>query len=210
MKRIGRFHVLTDTCLQARFSHVELAKLVIAGGADTIQFRQKEGPTGELIRVAGQMQALCKRAGTTFIVNDRVDVAIASQADGVHLGQDDFPISLARKILGEKAIIGGSAGSLEEARTCLREGVDYIGVGPVYPTFSKADAGPAAGLELLMQIVTTIPLPIIAIGGIMAGNAAPVIETGVHGIAVISAVCCENDPTEAARCLRRLMEAGAP
>ena len=209
MKNLGKFHVLTDICLQTHFSHVELAKLAIGGGADTIQFRQKDGATREMIRVAELVQALCQKAGATFIINDRVDVAIASHADGVHLGQDDFPIPLARKLLGEKAIIGGSAGSMEEARKCLSEGADYIGFGPVYPTVSKGDAGPAAGLELLKEIVEEIPLPIIAIGGITADNTPPVMQTGVHGIAVISAVCCQNDPTEAARCLRRLLEAGA-
>jgi thiamine-phosphate pyrophosphorylase len=207
MKKMGRFHVLTDTGLQTHFSHVELAALAIAGGADTIQFRQKEGATREMIRVAEQMQDLCRRAGVTFIINDRVDVAIASHADGVHLGQDDFPIPLARKLLGEEAIIGGSAGSMEEARKCLREGADYIGFGPVYPTTSKEDAGPAAGLSLLKQIVEAIALPVIAIGGLTADNAAPVIKAGVHGLAVISAVCCQEDPTEAARCIRRLLEA---
>jgi thiamine-phosphate pyrophosphorylase len=207
MKKMGRFHVLTDTCLQNHFSHVELAELAIAGGADTIQFRQKEGSTRQMIRVAEQMQDLCKRAGVTFIINDRVDVAIASHADGVHLGQDDFPIPLARKVLGGEAIIGGSAGSMEEARKCLLEGADYIGFGPVYATTSKEDAGPAAGLELLQQIVEAIPLPIIAIGGITADNVPPVIKAGAHGLAVISAVCCQNDPAEAARCLRRLLEA---
>jgi thiamine-phosphate pyrophosphorylase len=207
MKKIGKFHVLTDTCLQAQFSHVELAELAIAGGADTIQFRQKDGPTREMIRVAEQMQTLCKKAGVTFIINDRVDVAFASHADGVHLGQDDFPIPLARKLLGKEAIIGGSAGNLEEARKCFAEGADYIGFGPVYPTASKEDAGPAAGLVLMRKIVEAMPLPIIAIGGISAENASPVIKTGVHGIAVISAVCCQNDPSEAAQCLRRLLEA---
>ena len=207
MKKIGRFHVLTDTCLQNRFSHAELAELAIAGGADTIQFRQKEGATRMMIRAAEQMQDLCKKAGVTFIVNDRVDVAVASHADGVHLGQDDFPIPLARRLLGEEAIIGGSAGSMEEARQCLLEGADYIGFGPVYPTTSKEDAGPAAGLSLLKQIVEAIPLPIIAIGGITADNTPPVIKTGVHGIAVISAVCCQKDPRDAAKCLRRLLEA---
>ncbi len=207
MKKIGRFHVLTDICLQTHFSHVELAELAIAGGADTIQFRQKDGATREMIRVAEQMQALCKRAGVTFMINDRVDVAIASHADGVHLGQDDFPIPLARKLLGEEAIIGGSAGNMEEARKCLVEGADYIGFGPVYPTTSKEDAGPAAGLSLMKQIVEAVPLPIIAIGGITTYNTPPLIEARVHGIAVISAVCCQNDPAEAARCLRRLLEA---
>jgi len=207
VKKTGRLHVLTDTCLQTHFSHLELAELAIAGGADTIQFRQKEGATRQMIRVAEQLQALCKRAGVTFIINDRVDVAIASHADGVHLGQDDFPVPLARKLLGEGAIIGGSAGSMEEARKCLLEGADYIGFGPVYPTTSKEDAGPAAGLGLLKQIVEAIPLPIIAIGGITADNTSPVIQTGVHGIAVISAVCCQSDPAEAAKCLRHLLEA---
>jgi thiamine-phosphate pyrophosphorylase len=135
-----------------------------------------------------------------------VDIAIASHADGVHLGQNDFPIPLARKLLGEETIIGGSAGTLEEARTCLLEGADYIGFGPVYPTLSKEDAGPAGGLGLLKKVVHEISLPIIAIGGITRDNAPMVIQAGVHGIAVISAVCCQKDPMEAAECLRRLLE----
>lgn len=208
MKKIGRFHVLTDTDLQNCFSHIELAELAIAGGADTIQFRQKTGETIQMIRIAEQIQALCKRAGVSFIINDRVDVAIASHADGVHLGQGDFPIPLARKLLGEGAIIGGSAGNVEEARKCFLEGADYIGFGPVYPTSSKEDAGPASGLDLLRQVVEKTPLPIIAIGGINKDNTLLVRETGAYGIAVISAVCCEKDPEEATRCLRRLLEAG--
>jgi thiamine-phosphate pyrophosphorylase len=208
MKRIGRFHVLTDTCLQTQFSHLELAELAIAGGADTIQLREKARGTREMIRVAEQIQALCKQAGVTFIVNDRVDVAIAARADGVHLGQEDFPIALARDLLGEEAIIGGSAGNMEEARQCLLEGADYIGFGPVYFTTSKEDAGPAGGLDLLKQVVKEIPRPIVAIGGITRANAPQVIQAGGHGIAVISAVCCQKDPAEAARCLHRLLEEG--
>jgi len=204
-KKIGRFHVLTDACLQTRFSHLELAELAIAGGADTIQFREKGGETRQLIRIAEQIQALCKKAGATFIVNDRVDVAIASRADGAHLGQNDFPIPLARKLLGKEAIIGGSAGNLEEARQCLLEGADYIGFGPVYFTTSKEDAGPPGGLDLLKHVVKEIRLPIIAIGGLTKDNTLPVLRTGVHGIAVISAVCCQNDPSEAAKCLRHLL-----
>jgi len=206
VKKIGRLHVLTDTDLQNCFSHVQLAELAIAGGADAIQFRQKTGETIQMIRIGEQIQTLCKRAGISFIINDRVDVAIASHADGVHLGQGDFPIPLARKLLGEEAIIGGSAGNAEEARKCFLEGVDYIGFGPVYPTSSKEDAGPASGLDLLRQVVEKIPLPIIAIGGINKDNIHLVRETGAYGIAVISAVCCEKDPEEATRCLLRLLE----
>ena len=206
MKRIGRFHVITDTLLQTCLSHVELAELAIAGGADTIQLREKGGSTKEMISAARQMQALCRKAGVTFIVNDRVDVALAARADGIHLGQDDFPIPLARKLMGEEAIIGGSAGTLEEARTCLMEGADYIGFGPVYSTASKVDAGPAGGLDLLRQVVEAIPLSIIAIGGITTANTPLVMKAGAHGIAVISAVCCQKDPTDAARSLRCLLE----
>ena len=206
MKKVGRLHVLTDTDLQNCFSHIELAELAIAGGADTIQFRQKTGETIQMIRIAEQIQALCKRAGVSFIINDRVDVAIASHADGVHLGQGDFPIPLARKLLGEGAIIGGSAGNAEEGQKCFLEGADYIGFGPVYPTSSKEDAGPASGLDLLRQVVEKIPVPIIAIGGINKDNTVLVRESGAYGIAVISAVCCEKNPEEATRCLLRLLE----
>lgn len=206
MKKIGRLHVLTDTVLQTRFSHLELAGQAIAGGADAIQFRQKSGPTREMIQTAAGMQELCKRGGANFFVNDRIDVAIAAQTEGVHLGQSDFPIALARKILGGKILIGGSASTGEEARTCLLQGADYVGFGPVYPTSSKDDAGPASGLDLLKRVVESIPLPVIAIGGITRDNLSEVMKTGVHGIAVISAVCCQNDPAGATRSLRLLID----
>ena len=209
MKQIGKLHILTDIVLQTRFSHIELAQLAIRGGADTIQFRQKSGSTREMIQVARDVRQVCVESGVTFMVNDRVDVAIASEADGVHLGQDDFPIPLARELLGKGCIIGGSAATLEEARKCLSEGADYVGFGPVYPTTSKDDAGPVSGISILKGVVETIPLPIIAIGGVGAENTAEVVEAGAHGIAVISAVCCQEDPEQATRALHRaLLDAG--
>lgn len=206
MKQIGRLHVLTDTVLQCRFSHLELARMAIKGGADTIQFRQKIGTTREMIEIVRQLKKLCKDSGVTLIVNDRLDVAIAADADGVHLGKDDFPIPQARKLLGESLIIGGSAASLEEAQKCLAEGADYIGFGPVYPTTSKADAGPVTGIELLKQAVAAIPLPIIAIGGISVENTAEVMRAGARGIAVISAVCCQKNPEQATRALSQALQ----
>ncbi len=208
MKQIGRLHVLTDTVLQSRFSHVELTRLAIAGGADTLQFRQKTGATREMIEIARQLKQICAEASAAFIVNDRVDVAIASGADGVHLGQDDFPIPLARELLGQSRIIGGSAATLEEAQKCLAEGADYIGFGPVYPTTSKADAGPVSGISLLKQAVETIPLPIIAIGGVTAENTPEVMRAGAHGIAVISAVCCQENPEQATLALNQALHGG--
>ena len=205
MKRIGKLHVLTDTVLQSRFSHSELAIQAISGGADTIQFRQKNGSTKELIEIATKMKRVCSEMGAAFIVNDRIDVAIACEADGVHLGQDDFPIPLARKLLGENRIIGGSAGTLEEIEICLRGGVDYVGFGPIYATGSKDDAGPATGMDVLKQIVQTTAVPVIAIGGIDRTNAARVMAAGAHGIAVISCVCCRDDPASAARELHKIL-----
>jgi thiamine-phosphate pyrophosphorylase len=207
MKKIGRLHVLTDTVLQSRFSHLELAKMAIRGGADTIQFRQKVGATREMIEIVRQLKQLCMDSGVTLIVNDRVDVAIAAETDGVHLGQDDFPIPLARKLLGESRIIGGSAATLEEAQKCLAEGADYIGFGPVYPTTSKADADPITGIKLLKKAAEAIPLPIIAVGGISVENAPEVMRAGAQGIAVISAVCCQEDPEQATRALHNALKA---
>ena len=196
-KRIGKLHVLTDTELQSRFSHVQLTEMAIVGGADTIQFRHKKGSTREMIEIAQQMKRLCAENGVIFIVNDRIDVAIAANADGVHLGQNDFPIPLARKLLGKDKIIGGSAATMEEAEKCLADLADYVGFGPVFPTGSKDDAGPVSGIDTLKRIVEAIPLPIIAIGGIDEGNVPDVIQAGAHGIAVISAVCCRKDPRQA-------------
>jgi thiamine-phosphate pyrophosphorylase len=207
-KNIGRLHVLTDTVLQSRFSHIELAKLAIEGGADTIQFRQKSGSTKELISLAGELKGVCEEAGVAFIVNDRVDVAIASRADGVHLGQDDFPMTLARKMMGDNIIIGGSAVTLEDAQKCMEEGADYVGFGPVYPTSSKPDASTPTGIELMKNVIEAVLLPVIAIGGIHAGNVTEVMQAGAYGIAVISSVCCQDDPKQATQMLSQALGMG--
>ena len=202
MKPIGRLHVLTDVVLQTRFSHTELARRAIRGGADTIQLRQKTGSTRDMIKVALEMKTVCTEAEATFIVNDRVDVAVAASADGVHVGQDDLPIPLAKRLVGDPCIVGGSASTLQEAHQCVTEGADYIGFGPVFSTQSKENAGPASGLSLLACIVQSVPIPVIAIGGINHTNLQAVMKTGVYGIAVISAVCCHDKPEEATRILR--------
>jgi thiamine-phosphate pyrophosphorylase len=196
--------VLTDSVLQDRHSHAELARLALAGGADAIQFRQKQDSTRRMIADALAMKAVCAMAGAPLIINDRLDVALAVDADGVHLGQDDFPLAQARAILGPSKIIGGSAGNLAEALACREQGADYVGFGPVFATSSKDDAGPVSGLDLLRQVAQALsPLPVIAIGGIGPTNAAQVRAAGAHGLAVISAVCCQPDPMAAAQALSR-------
>lgn len=207
-KFVGKLHVLTDTVLQSRLLHTDLARMAIKGGADTIQLRQKSGSTRQMIATARKLRGLCQEARVPFIVNDRVDVAIASGADGVHLGQEDFPIPLARRLMGTDALIGGSAVSLEDAEKCLADGADYIGFGPVYPTSSKPDASSPAGIEMMRDIIQKIPIPIIAIGGIHEYNVAEVLKAGAFGIAVISAVCCHENPELAVRALSRALRTG--
>ena len=208
MKTIGVLHVLTETVLQDRYSHLELARLAIDGGADTIQYRQKAGTTREMIETVKGMQDLCRTAKVALIVNDRVDVAVAAGADGVHLGQEDFPVRLARNLLGPDRIIGVSAGNPDEAFQGISDGADYVGFGPIYATGSKSDAGDPQGLEKLSDMASAFSTPVIAIGGIGIDTASEVVRAGAHGIAVISAVCCQENPEEAARKLMEGVRAG--
>ena len=199
MKAVGVLHVLTDTVLQQRYSHEDLARLAVAGGADTIQYRRKTGSTREMIEEAKAVLAVCRARGVPLIVNDRVDVAVAAGADGVHLGQEDFPVRLARELLGPDRTIGVSGGTLEEARQGAEDGADYVGFGPIYATGSKADARQPRGLEALSHVTSQVSLPVIAIGGVGVETAAEVVAAGAYGIAVISAVCCAGDPGAATR-----------
>ena len=201
MKNIGVLHIITDTTLQSRFTHAELAELAIAGGADTVQFRQKHGTTRELITTAQNMQAVCKQHKVPLMVNDRADIALAVGATGAHFGQDDMPVSIGRQILSTKAIIGASARTEEKILAAITEGADYIGFGPIYGTTSKSDAEMPKGLERLRRMCDIAACPVIAIGGITAQTAGDVIRAGAYGIAVISAVCAYPEPTVATQAL---------
>ena len=206
--RIGRLHVITDEVLQDRFSHADLARLAAEGGADAIQYREKRPlTTRELVETAAAVREAINGSSTALIVNDRVDVASTVEAD-VHLGRDDLAPAIARRLLGPAAIIGGTANSLDEACRVAAWPVDYIGVGPVYGTTSKGDrAAPKLGLERLAEIAAAVDKPVIAIGGIQASNVAEVMATGVHGIAVLSAVVCQADPRAAAAEFRAALDA---
>ncbi len=201
MKDIGILHVITDTTLQSQFTHTQLAELAIAGGADTIQFRQKTGTTRELIEIAAAMQRVCAQRGIPLIINDRADIAQGVGAAGAHFGQDDMPISLGRRIFSTETIIGASARTEEKILTAISQGADYIGFGPIYSTSSKPDAEIAKGLDRLRRMCEIATCPVIAIGGITAQFAADVIRAGAHGIAVISAVCMHPEPQEATSAL---------
>ena len=202
-KKIGKLCVITDATIQNKYSHYKIAKMAIKGGADIIQLRDKKVPTGELIETAIKIKRLCDKYQVLFIINDRTDVAMIANADGVHLGKEDIPISDARKLLGKNKIIGGTSHSLNEAIQIEKEGADYIGFGHIYPTYSKHKKDKPKGINYLKRVVGKVKLPVFAIGGINHTNIKEVIDTGVHGTAVIGAVVKSNNPVKAVKDLRK-------
>ncbi|MFH0968405.1 MAG: thiamine phosphate synthase [Methanobacteriota archaeon] len=198
-------YVVTDEELSQGLTHATIAELASLGGADVIQLRDKNHTGRELYTIAREIREVTTRASTLFIVNDRLDIALACGADGVHLGQDDLPLQAARKIAPSPFIIGISVGTVEEAIEAEKEGADYVGVGPVFSTGSKSDAGPGLGLLLLSEIRSVVSVPVIGIGGIHPGNAGDVITAGADGIAVISAVVSQLDVIHAAQELRQII-----
>ena len=180
----------------------------LAGGATALQLHLKDGGASEWLRWAGLIMPLCRRAGAALIINDRADVAAAAGADGVHLGQDDLPVAAARQLLGPEPLIGVSADTMAEIRGGYADGADYCGLGPVYPTTSKSDAGPVIGPMEFTRLVRAAPLPIVGIGGITAANAAQLTGAGAAGVAVIAAVTSAPDPREACRRLGEAVQRG--
>lgn len=198
-------YIITDEILAPGCSHIQIAKESLSGGAKIIQLREKRRSGRELYAIAQEIRSLCSQYNARFIVNDRLDIALASGADGVHLGQDDLPLSAARRLAPRPFLIGVSVGTVEEAIRAEREGADYLGVGPVYPTGTKPDAGPPVGPELIRIIRAAVTIPIVAIGGITLSNAGDVLAAGADGIAVISAVICSPDIAAASRKFADLM-----
>jgi thiamine-phosphate pyrophosphorylase len=206
-RKIGKLCVITDTIVQKKYSHVEIAKMAIKGGADVIQFRDKFMSTQELIETARKLKKICSKAGVLFIVNDRTDVALVADADGVHLGTEDIPLKDARKLLGKNKIIGGTAHSLKEAEVARKNGADYIGFGHIYPTLSKHKITLPVGINELARAVKKVKIPVLAIGGIGLNNISEVVKTGVHGVAVIGSVLKNKNPENAVKKLRRIIYA---
>jgi len=177
----------------------------ILGGASIIQLREKEICCRGYLELALEIKSVTGRHGIPLIINDRVDIALAAGAEGVHLGPDDMPVSVARKLLGSNKIIGCSAATVEEALYYQEQGADYLGVGAVFPTATKIGTE-SVSLKELGVIKSAARIPIVAIGGIAAGNAALVMETGVDGVAVVSAIMDNDDIRDAARRLSSLLK----
>jgi thiamine-phosphate pyrophosphorylase len=171
-----------------------------------VQLREKGASTGEFYRIALEVRAVTRRFHVPLVINDRPDIALAVGAEGLHLGQSDLPLPAARRLVGETMFIGVSASTAEEALRAEAEGADYLGVGAVYPTGSKADAGEAIGPGGLAAICAAVKIPVAGIGGVNAANAAEVKKTGAAGIAVISGILSQPDIREAARNLRRILD----
>lgn len=198
-------YVVTDSKLSKGRSDAEIARLAYEGGADVVQLRMKDADGGEMLRQAEIIRETADEMCKLFIVNDRVDVAIASCADGVHLGQSDIPVDVARRLMGDDAIIGASVDNVEQAVAAVEAGADYVGVGAIFKTSTKPDAAQGIGLGPIFEIREAVDVPIVAIGGINRGNIQDVIRAGADAAAVVSAVVAQDDVAGAAHELRDLI-----
>lgn len=204
--KISGLYFVTDSNLtsQGIFSDV---KQVIEAGCRMVQYREKEKSTAEKLEEAKEIAALCREHDVLFLINNDVDVALAVNADGVHLGQQDMPIAIARKLLEEGKIIGVTVHTLEEALQAEKQGADYVSVSPIFETKTKPDAGKPAGIELIKEVKEGVKLPIVAIGGINEENLQQVLEAGADSVAVISVIVCSENPGETAN--RMIKKIGA-
>jgi len=200
-------YVITDRRVAGERSILDVVRAAIRGGATVVQLREKEASTREMVELGQALHEITREARVPLIVNDRLDVALAIDAEGVHVGQDDMPAHLARQLIGPDKILGVSASTVEEARQAEGDGADYLGVGDVYGTPTKPDAGEPIGVEGLAEIARAVSVPVVGIGGITPDNAKAVIRAGAVGVAVISAVVGASDPEAAARRLREVVEA---
>jgi thiamine-phosphate pyrophosphorylase len=201
-------YLVTDRSLAGERDLGRIVREALAGGATMVQHREKRLATREFVAAAERMRGVAREAGAALIINDRLDVALAVDADGVHVGQEDMPAALARELIGPERILGVSVSTAEQAREAERAGADYVGSSAVFPTSTKSDIGVPLGLDGLRELVEGSPLPVVAIGGIHAGNAAGVVECGVAGIAVVSALVAAPDPRRSAHELAALVAGG--
>jgi thiamine-phosphate pyrophosphorylase len=199
-------YLVTDRELLGGKDIVTTVEQAILGGVTMVQIREKSLSTLEFFQYALLLKDITKKYGVSFIVNDRADIALAIDADGLHIGQDDMPLSVARRIFGPNKIIGVSVATLEQALAAQASGADYLGVGAVFPTTTKDDAS-SVSLQMLQEIKEKVTIPVVAIGGIHENNISKVMATGVAGAAVVSAIVASPDPRVAAKRLRQLIKA---
>ena len=211
--RLGRLHVLVDSLI--------VAEAALEAGAPTLQVRLKSGTDGDRYRLAHAIAERCQAAAATCLINDRADLAVAVDADGVHVGADDLPVPVVRRIVGPGALVGGTARDPDTARRLVGEGASYLGVGPTFATTSKTGLPDPIGVAGVRAVVDAVDVPVIAIAGITADTVEAVMATGAWGVAVIGAVVDSPDPhtathdlmlavTKAVDALRAELDGGGP
>lgn len=198
-------YLVTDSRLAAGCDLVRIVREAVLGGVTMVQLREKEACTRDFIDLALKLKAILKPLGIPLIINDRIDVALAVDADGVHIGQSDMPYEIARKLLGPDKIIGLSVETMEQITASNSLDVDYIGVSPVFATKTKSDTAEPFGLKGLRDAVRLSCHPAVGIGGMNAATAADVIECGADGIAVVSAIISAPDPRQASEELKTIV-----
>jgi thiamine-phosphate pyrophosphorylase len=204
-KRIAGLYVIIDRETLGARDEVDACKQAIRGGAKVIQLRDKMQGKPALLNSAMKLKEACTPSGVPFIMNDALDIALACAADGLHIGQEDIPVSVARRLLPIDKLIGCSTATKKEALKAEADGADYIAVGSIYPTKSKSDIT-VVGLERLREIREAVSLPIVAIGGISADNAQAVIDAGADAVAIISAILTSDDVEQATRRIAERLE----
>jgi thiamine-phosphate pyrophosphorylase len=199
-----RTYLVTATSRSGDRTTPEVVAAALEGGIDVVQLRDKAATDRERYETGLRLRELTAEAGVPLLVNDRIDLAAAVDADGVHLGQTDLPVAVARERLGEDAVVGVSASTVEQAEAAEAAGADYLGVGAVYGTDSKDVSGDRDGIgtERIAAVADAVEIPVIGIGGIDAGNAAPVVEAGATTVAVLSAITAAEDPEAATAAIR--------
>lgn len=199
-------YLVTDQSLAHGKSLSDIVMAAVQGGAGVIQLREKNSDTRDFIAQALSVKDALKHRNVPLIINDRLDIAMAVGADGIHLGQTDMPLAMARSIAGPAMCIGISVASVQDAIAAEQGGADYAGVSPIFTTPTKCDTAPPLGMAGLREIRRRVRLPLVGIGGLNASNAAQVIENGGDGVAVVSAIMAADDPLHAARHLRTIID----
>ena len=198
MKEKLKLYLVTDRGLSLGRPLEEIVSEAVAGGVTMVQLREKDAATGEFVELGRRLMSLLKPLGVPLIINDRVDVALAVDADGVHIGQSDMSYADARRLLGPEKIIGLSVENFEDLESANKLDVDYIGISPVYGTQTKTDTAEPFGLEGLRKAVEMSVHPTVAIGGMNVATVGEVIAAGTDGVAVVSAICSAESPRDAA------------
>jgi thiamine-phosphate pyrophosphorylase len=199
-------YLVTDRNLAGSRPLCQIVEAAIRGGVTIVQYREKCAGTRQMIEEARSIRDLCHTHNIPFIINDRLDIALAVNADGIHIGQEDMPASLVRKILGPEKIIGVSVENPHQALTAISEGADYVGASPIYSTPVKPDASNPIGIPGLQEIVRICSIPVVAIGGLNISNAASILQAGATGIAVVSAIINAENVEQAARKLKMIID----